>query len=45
MRNSKLKKIKRLKENARLKEYGRTPAQINRKKRKTVAKLISYASS
>ena len=45
MRNSKLKKINRLKENARLKENGRTPSQIARKKRKTVAKLISYASS
>tara|TARA_R100000781_G_scaffold102989_1_gene66539 strand:- start:296 stop:433 length:138 start_codon:yes stop_codon:yes gene_type:complete len=44
MRNSKLKKINRLKENARLKEHGRTPAQIARKKRKKVAKLISYAS-
>ena len=34
MRNSKLKKINRLKENARLKEHGRTPSQIARKKRK-----------
>lgn len=34
MRSSKLKKINRLKENARLKEHGRTPAQIARKKRK-----------
>ena len=34
MRSSKLKKINRLKENARLKEHGRTSAQIARKKRK-----------